>query len=352
MRLVSVNKLRLDSKIAVDIYDNYGQIILYKNTNVTQPIIHKLDYMNIEYIYITDEYCLSNPESLFMAQLDNMGEVISKLEELGKASFEGTATEEIVMEAYFTVEDIVEELFKKKEYLKIRYIPDKMTGNTTAGTIIYMSIMTAIFGIKAGLAKEEVENLFMASLLKDVGIISPYLKNLQNAYQLHPALAYNYLSKKYFLHSDVLVGILHHHEMIDGTGFPQKLQGHSIHKFAKIIQLMEMFFELKLSHKILGNMNTQLKPKLSELFKKYDVHFLEILLDNTEFFSLDTMVELSNGDIGVVVKNRECDVFFPAIQIIKTKSEKFLLNEVIDLEKFSDIEIERIIYYLDNESSL
>ncbi len=345
MRLVSINNTRIGSKLAVDIYDNQGQVIFYKNTIITEPIMHKIKYMNIENIYIIDEYCFADKNTLFMAQLDNLGPLISKLEKLGETSFEGTATEETVMEVHFVVEDIVAELLEKKENLKIRYIPGKIVGNTILDSIIYTSIMTAIFGIKAGLDKEEVDNLFMTALLKDIGVISPHLKNTPNVYQLHPVLGYEYLSKRYLLHSDILVGVLHHHELIDGTGFPQKITGDKIHKFAKIIQIIEMFFELKSSTTILGNMNTQLKPKLNELFKKYDIYFLEVLLDNAEFFAVDTMVQLTTGDIGVVVENRKNNVFFPRIQIVKAKSKNFSINEVIDLEKCSDIEIEQIIYY-------
>jgi HD-GYP domain-containing protein (c-di-GMP phosphodiesterase class II) len=44
-----------------------------------------------------------------------------------------------------------------------------------------------------------------------------------------------------WLGEDICVGILHHHENFDGTGYPFRRQGEEIHIFARIIRAADAF---------------------------------------------------------------------------------------------------------------
>src|SRR5262249_18409763 len=60
------------------------------------------------------------------------------------------------------------------------------------------------------------------------------------AIKKHPEIGFHIL-KDIALLSDILPGVLHHHERIDGKGYPHGLRGHDIPLFARIIALADTF---------------------------------------------------------------------------------------------------------------
>ena len=60
------------------------------------------------------------------------------------------------------------------------------------------------------------------------------------AVKLHPVRGLEMLSDIEFL-DEAFKGILHHHERLDGLGYPMGLQGHQIPEFARVIAVADAF---------------------------------------------------------------------------------------------------------------
>ena len=64
-----------------------------------------------------------------------------------------------------------------------------------------------------------------------------------NLLQMHPILAYNHLDKIPGWEEAAQI-VLQHHEHVNGTGYPNGLQGNEIHAGAKILAIVDRFFHL------------------------------------------------------------------------------------------------------------
>jgi HD-GYP domain-containing protein (c-di-GMP phosphodiesterase class II) len=141
---------------------------------------------------------------------------------------------------------------------------------------------------------EHIDDIYLAAKLHDIGKISipSSILNKQGKltpaeYSLirtHPEQGYNIIKNiEYFSH--ISLGIKHHHEHWDGTGYPDGLRGDDIPLIAQIISIADVYDALTsdrsyrpaLSHKeaveiIVNNSGKQFNPLLIKAFiNKLDV---------------------------------------------------------------------------------
>lgn len=104
--------------------------------------------------------------------------------------------------------------------------------------------------LAAGMCEEDADRVRIAGLVHDVGKIgvpeAVLVKNGRlteeefDAIKKHPEIGYRIL-KDIRLLTDVLPGVLHHHERYDGRGYPHGLSGEAIPLIARIIALADTF---------------------------------------------------------------------------------------------------------------
>ena len=101
-----------------------------------------------------------------------------------------------------------------------------------------------------GMRSDRVEAIMFAGMLHDVGKLGVPTKVLQKtgplteeeyaAIQLHPMRGLEIVREIGFL-NEALAGIMHHHEKIDGTGYPMGFAGDEIPEFARVIAVADAF---------------------------------------------------------------------------------------------------------------
>jgi|GEM_PF-451991 len=106
-------------------------------------------------------------------------------------------------------------------------------------------------GSKLGLPEEKLEELEISALLHDVGKIGIEDSILLKAGKLtkeefekiqdHPRIGVEITKKVHFITSDIIAGILQHHEKLDGSGYPQHLKNGEIDLFGRIIAVADVF---------------------------------------------------------------------------------------------------------------
>lgn len=345
MRLVPVRSLQTNSEIAVDVINNDGKLMLREGQKVTPKGIEILEKLGISYVYIKDEYCFSGKKNKYTTKIDYFYKSIMQLEELANKSMSGAANLSDVQDAMYIAKQFVEDVLAAQDSLKISYEPNKLSVNPFIEQTIYVAIMAVILGAKMKLSKDKLVKLCVATLLKDIALVSPNAKIARDAvYMQHPILSYKYLKEKYAIDEEILEAILHHHERTDGSGYPNKLKGEEINQLARIIGVVDTFYEIKFNHKMLGNTHGVLEESIKRIFKKFDMNVLGYFLKNVEIFTLDSMVILNNGDIGVIIKNNDRNPFKPCVKIVKSSYN--LEGEIIDLFDNKDLGIKNLTYYV------
>jgi hypothetical protein len=101
-----------------------------------------------------------------------------------------------------------------------------------------------------GMRADRTEAIMFAGMLHDVGKLGVPTKVLQKtgplteeefaAIQLHPMRGLEIVREIGFL-NEALAGIMHHHEKVDGTGYPMGFAGGEIPEFARVIAVADAF---------------------------------------------------------------------------------------------------------------
>jgi putative nucleotidyltransferase with HDIG domain len=140
-----------------------------------------------------------------------------------------------------------------------------------------------------GWKKKDVEGLYVAGLLHDIGKIiidTTVIRKGEGLTTLekieinkHPQISYDILSKIKFPWKNIERFVLHHHERLDGTGYPDALQSAELSDGEKILALVDAFdamtsdrpYRDKLGldeafHEVMKCGGTQFDDKISNVF--------------------------------------------------------------------------------------
>ncbi len=103
----------------------------------------------------------------------------------------------------------------------------------------------------AGLSPKEAENLRVAGLAYDLGLLlvpkeilnkpSHLTEQEWNTLRQHPLWSLELVGRQALLTDEVTQAILHHHERFDGTGYPQGLKGEQIPFSARLLAVADTF---------------------------------------------------------------------------------------------------------------
>lgn len=103
---------------------------------------------------------------------------------------------------------------------------------------------------KLGVPAGDAQKIYLAGLLHDLGLIYVPVEILQKPdplsegdmamIKIHPVLAEKIIANLSFL-SGIVPMVRHHHERLDGSGYPDGLQGNSIPQGARVLALVDSY---------------------------------------------------------------------------------------------------------------
>jgi putative nucleotidyltransferase with HDIG domain len=125
------------------------------------------------------------------------------------------------------------------------------------GTYQHCLLVTGIaadFGLSLGLAKPDLERLYSAAMFHDIGKAKIPLAVLDKHGRLdpreralietHPAAGYEVLKGNADISPEILDAVRHHHEYLDGSGYPDALCAASISDIVRILTISDIFAAL------------------------------------------------------------------------------------------------------------
>jgi putative nucleotidyltransferase with HDIG domain len=189
-------------------------------------------------------------------------------------------------------------------------------GDMTGGEELYfhslnVTMLSMMVARDIKLPQEVVGTLGMGALLHDIGRkeipnkiltkLEPLTQAEQHLYEMHCQYGLE-IGKRLELSAPVLKIILEHHELFDGSGYPQQLKGESIGLLSRIVVLANYYDELCNPLNIANALTPH--EALSLMFakqrNKFDPKLLQVFIRCLGVYPPGTIIQLSNGVIGMV----------------------------------------------------
>ncbi|KIF52258.1 HD-GYP domain-containing protein [Vibrio owensii] len=206
-----------------------------------------------------------------------------------------------------------------------------MNGKNEFEDIYFHSLNVAVIAMMIGRAKgysaEQLKALSFAALFHDMGKIKIPTAILRKQTPLsEPEINYLKLHTKYGLDmanqiedfpDSAKTVIAQHHELRDGSGYPEGLKGDEIDELAQVIIVANAFDNL--CHTPIASEQKIPYTALSHLYKNckhlYKEENLNILIKFMGVFPPGTVVQLSNNMVGLVISVNASHLLFPNVLV-------------------------------------
>lgn len=202
-----------------------------------------------------------------------------------------------------------------------------------------------------GLNEREVKEAGMAGLLHDLGKAMMPVKVLNKPGKLtddefrviksHPVEGHRLLVEGKSVSDMVLDVCLHHHEKIDGSGYPDRLAGDQISVFAKMGAVCDVYDAITSNRPYKAGWDpAESIRKMTEWSKgHFDEKVFQAFIRSIGIYPVGSLVKLSSGRLAVVVEQSEKSLLAPHVKVFfSTKSQTRVVPELIDLSHPATIE--------------
>jgi HD-GYP domain-containing protein (c-di-GMP phosphodiesterase class II) len=152
----------------------------------------------------------------------------------------------------------------------------------------------------------------------------------------HPKDGYDILLKTPGVHEIALDITLHHHERVDGSGYPDKLPGDQITTLSKMAAIVDVYDAItadRCYHK--GMPPTDALRKLFEWSTHhFDPTLVKAFMRCVGIYPVGTLVLLESGRLGVVIEHNEESLLQPKVKVFfDTRRQSYIPPLEVDLAK-------------------
>jgi putative nucleotidyltransferase with HDIG domain len=196
-----------------------------------------------------------------------------------------------------------------------------------------------------GLNETETKQAGMAGLLHDIGKAGISLEVLNKPGALtdeefdlvkkHPEQGHAMLIQAQILDEVVLDVCLHHHEKINGAGYPHKLAGDKISLFAKMGAVCDVYDAVTSNRPYKAGWEPGISlQRMAQWEGHFEPNVFKAFVRSIGIYPIGSMVKLKSGRLAVVIDQNEKSLLTPMVKVFfSTKSKMRIPTEIIDLSK-------------------
>lgn len=191
-----------------------------------------------------------------------------------------------------------------------------------------VAISLVAFGRHLGYPREYLSQLGLMGLLLDIGKIRLPRELLEKTARLssdefeqikeHVELGLAVLEQTPNLHPDVIEGIAQHHERMNGTGYPNNLMGDKISVFGRMCAIADTYAAVTKARPYAEAMSPHEALQMLSTWSGTQFHadMVEQFIQSIGVFPVGSLVELSTGEVGVVVTHNKLKRLRPKVLVV------------------------------------
>ena len=218
----------------------------------------------------------------------------------------------------------------------------------TASHCLNVSILAIAFARHLGYSHEQLEDVGMGALLHDLGIarvpeaILNKPGNLnEDEFEIvkkHPRDGFHVLKITRKIPERALDIVLHHHERVDGNGYPDGLKDDEIHESVRIVGIADMYDSMTTERVYRKAMTPQ--DALTSMHKRAEADFGKRLVEEfikcVGIYPIGSLVLLNSGALGVVMSSNPDARLKPLILVVRDPDGRELMpRKLVNLATLS-----------------
>lgn len=212
-------------------------------------------------------------------------------------------------------------------------------------SVAVCALMVAL-GRELGLDEKMIREVGLAGLLHDIGKMAIPLDILNKPGKLtdsefvcvksHPEEGWKMLQEGRGVGETTLDVCLHHHEKVDGSGYPHRLAGDAISLVAKMGAVCDVYDAITSNRPYkAGWAPTESLRKMTEWSNgHFDPTVFRAFVKAVGIYPLGSLVRLQSGRLGVVVSQTGKSLLTPQVKVFfSTRSNAHVRPELVDLDR-------------------
>ncbi|MCF5734161.1 HD-GYP domain-containing protein [Pseudomonas syringae] len=201
---------------------------------------------------------------------------------------------------------------------------------------------------RMGMPDDQVREAGVAGLMHDVGkmmIASAVLNKpgrlTRDEFEIikaHPELGVKILMDTQPVAASVIDVCLHHHEKVDGSGYPHGLKGDQISIFARMGAVCDVYDAVTSDRPYKKGWGVAHSIREMASWKgHFDDIVFQSFVKTVGIYPIGTLVRLESGRLGVVVEQGQASLLKPKVKVfMSARTGKTFAAQVIDLDCPSD----------------
>lgn len=244
------------------------------------------------------------------------------------------------------VSSLIDGLFTHQVAM-ISLIQMRRFDNKLSTHVVDTCVLSLAMAIEHDVATDQLKALGLGALLHDLGQLrlplnvlrkrNPFTKHDHQLMQLHPEMSRAIIAEASDVPEETKTIVVQHHERINGTGYPYGLKGQEISVLSQLLSIADTY-----DAQISGRCSARPIPPaqaLRELYKagtkgQYDLTLLQRLIQFLGVYPIGSLVELSTGELAVVVWVHSHARLMPCVKLVTdSQGNSYVEREIIDLSK-------------------
>lgn len=343
---VRVRSLKSGMKIDQSIIDKTGRILLARGTTLDDYLIASLQKLGINGVYIREgeDELIESEENAPVSKetLDTIERLrvsdrarVTLTESVKQRVAEGmsylysnTASEDFA-DATKTIANDLMKAISTSDSLAFDINMLKVSDEYTFKHSVDVATMSMVIAKKQGMSDSDVYSIGISGLLHDIGkskistdILNKQGRLTEDEFEImkqHASIGYEILKDNNDIDMLVKIGVLQHHEKINGKGYPVGIMEHQISEYAKIMAVADIYDAL-VTERPYKKAFTQRDAveMIMTMTDELDITAMRSFMKSVILYPVDSTVILSNGERARVVENYAENVLRPKVVGLKT----------------------------------
>ncbi|CAN7356492.1 MULTISPECIES: HD-GYP domain-containing protein [unclassified Paenibacillus] len=354
MLFMPINMCQPGMRLAKNIYNDDGMVLLAVNVELTQRLLDRLFSYGIDYIYIEDART-NDIIQQDVIQDETRSKAVTEIRNTFKKVMEdsnkrGAVNYYDIGRNFRDVMKMIIDDLSAHEGAMVMLNNMNVKDNYLFQHSVNVSIYAIMLGISYGYSRDKLETLGLGALLHDIGKTKVPLGILRKPSQLtpdefkemknHTTYGFNLLKDEPNIPLLSAHCALQHHERINGSGYPRGIQGGEINEFARWIGLVD-------SYDAMTTTRVYRRPLLpheamEQLFAgsgtMYDQSQIALFRDKIAIYPLGITVRLNTGEYGLVSKLNMSVPHRPTIRVLQDEAGT-VLKEPYEIDLSSKLSI-------------